>query len=189
MLGTKKIKGKKKEERKDNMEKMLVQILDGLKDIKEEIYIIKEENREEHKVMKQDIVEIKDKQRKMEEDIVEIKEEQKIIRQEQKEIKEEQKIIKQEQETIKAEIEGIKEKVAYNTELIQKMTKDIIDSIDIVKRTVTRINNNQIGQIRHVMLQETVNFEKNKEQDAVLALHHERIGKCEENLGELLQNS
>ena len=74
MLGTKKIKGKKKEERKDNMEKMLVQILDGLKDIKEEIYIIKEENREEHKAMKQNIVEIK--------------EEQKIIRQEQKEYEE-----------------------------------------------------------------------------------------------------
>lgn len=164
MLGTK--RAEKKNERKDNMEKILVQILDELKDVKKDIHDVKlemhslkEENRKEHKAMKQDIEEIKDKQEKMEQDIVEIKEEQEVI----------------------------KQKVAYNTELIKKMTKDIIDSIDIIKGTVTRINNSQIAQIRHIMLKETVNFEKNKEHDAILALHHERIGKCEENLKELLK--
>lgn len=171
------------------MEKILVQILDELKDVKVEMRSLKEENREEHKAMKQDIIEIKSKQEKMEQDIIEIKDKQEKMEQDIVEIKEEQRKMKEDMIEIKEEQKVIKEKVKYNKEVIQKMTKDIVDSIDIIKRTVTRINNNQIGEIRHIMLQETVNFEKNREQDAVLALHHERIGKCEEHLGELLQSN
>ena len=167
------------------MEKILVQILDELKDVKVEMRSLKEENREEHKAMKQDIIEIKSKQEKMQEDIVKIKDKQEKMEQDIVEIKDKQEKMEQDIVEIKEEQKVIKEKVEYNKEVIQKMTKDIVDSIDIIKRTVTRINNNQIGEIRHIMLQETVNFEKNREQDAVLALQHERIGKCEEHLSEL----
>lgn len=171
------------------MEKILVQILDELKDVKVEMRSLKEENREEHKAMKQDIIEIKSKQEKMQEDIVKIKDKQEKMEQDIVEIKDKQEKMEQDIVEIKEEQKVIKEKVEYNKEVIQKMTKDIVDSIDIIKRTVTRINNNQIGEIRHIMLQETVNFEKNREQDAVLELHHERIGKCEEHLGELLKSN
>ena len=171
------------------MEKILVQILDELKDVKVEMRSLKEENREEHKAMKQDIIEIKSKQEKMQEDIVKIKDKQEKMEQDIVEIKDKQEKMEQDIVEIKEEQKVIKEKVEYTKEVIQKMTKDIVDSIDIIKRTVTRINNNQIGEIRHIMLQETVNFEKNREQDAVLALHHERIGKCEEHLSELLQSN
>lgn len=142
------------------MEKILVQILDELKDVKVEMRSLKEENREEHKAMKQDIIEIKSKQEKMQEDIVKIKDKQEKMEQDIVEIKDKQEKMEQDIVEIKEEQKVIKEKVEYNKEVIQKMTKDIVDSIDIIKRTVTRINNNQIGEIRHIMLQETVNFEK-----------------------------
>lgn len=195
MLGTKRVKEKNKYERIDHMEKILHQILGELKDVKQEIRSFKEENQKEHKEMTQkqkkmeeDIVEIKAEQKTMKQDIVEIKDKQGKMEQDIVEIKAEQKTMKQNIVEIKQKQETLEDKVAHNTKLIQEITKDMIDSMDIIKRTVTRINNNQVAQIKQLLVRETVNFEKNKEQDAVLALHHERIGKCEKNIREWMQS-
>lgn len=171
-------------QKQKKMEEDIVEIKAEQKTMKQDIVEIKDKQGK----MEQDIIEIKDKQGKMEQDIIEIKGKQGKMEQDIVEIKAEQKTMKQDIVEIKQKQEILEDKVAHNTKLIQEITKDMIDSMDIIKRTVTRINNNQVAQIKQLMVRETVNFEKNKEQDAILALHHERIGKCEKNIREWMQS-
>lgn len=162
MIGARGRKEKNKEERNDNMEKILSEILNELKDFREEMRDVKQELRE----VKQEVRESKEENRQEHE---EFRQEIREVRQEMNKFKEENR---QEHEQMRKEI--------------KEATDFIIDTTRTIERIVTGIKQGQQKQERRLILIKNVNLEKNKSQDAILALHQTRIKKCEDKLQEIV---
>lgn len=173
MIGARGRKEKNKEERNDTMEKILSEILNELRDFREEMRDVKQDLRE----VKQEVRESKEENRKEHE---EFRQEIRELKQEMSEFKEENR-----KEHEQMRIENQKEHEQIRKE-IKEATDFIIDTTRSIERIVTEIKHDQQKQERHLILIKNVNLEKNKSQDARLALHQTRIERCENKLAEIL---
>ncbi len=107
-----------------------------------------------------------------------------------KDFREEMRDVKQELREVKQEVRESKEENRQEHEQMRKEIKEatdfIIDTTRTIERIVTGIKQGQQKQERRLILIKNVNLEKNKSQDAILALHQTRIKKCEDKLQEIV---
>lgn len=107
-----------------------------------------------------------------------------------KDFHEEMRDIKSDVREVKQEVRDFKEENRKEHEQMRKEIKEetdfIIETTRSIERIVGEIRQEQRKQERHLILIKNVNLEKNKSQDAILALHQTRIEKCEKKLAEIL---